>query len=107
MVDGHREDAVPRTLLHGDLRPQSLDEVVALLRRQTAKLDVHALAPQGGYPSSSVSDEEGAVAIEIGFAALPVVGIALTHQVGAADMFDKYEGARAHDVVLIPVHILG
>src|SRR5262245_51575981 len=103
MVDRHQEDTVPWTLLHGNLRPQSFDQVLALFRGQPAEFYVHALTPEGGYPCAGVADEEGLVAIQIWFPPLPIVRIALSRQVRAADMFDKDKRPRAHDIIFIPM----
>ena len=57
MVNGYEENTIPGAFLHGDLRAESLDEIVALLGRQTAELDVRPLAPQGGYQFNGIAND--------------------------------------------------
>ena len=72
VVDGDDQPAVPRALLHGDLVAERPDDVVALRRGESAELDVGAPGADGGRLSGVVADEERAVAVEIGLAAVPV-----------------------------------
>ena len=86
MVHGHQENAVPGALLHGDFRPQSFDDFVALLGRQATELDVRPLALEGRHACRGVTDEQGAVAIQIGLALAP----------SSWDCASRPDGSHAH-----------
>ena len=50
--------------------------------------------------------EQGAVAVEVGLALVPVVRVALADPLRPLDVRDEREGPRAHDVRLVPVLVL-
>jgi hypothetical protein len=76
VVDGERVPALPGALLHRDLAAQSLDEGVPLRRREAAELDHGALAADRRHLRRRLPDEDRAIAIEIGFALVPVARVA-------------------------------
>src|SRR6266496_4495171 len=102
-----RSHPVPRALLDRDLRPERLYQAVAVRRGEAAELDVGALAPDGRPLRRRRGNEDGAVAVEVRLALVPVVGVLLADQVRALHVLDELERARPHHVRLVPVHVPG
>ena len=67
---------------------------------------MRALAADRGDLGGVRADEERAVAVEVGLALVPVVRILLADPVRTLDVLDEHERAGAHDVLLVPVHVL-
>jgi hypothetical protein len=107
VVHGDEIQAVPGALLHGDLVAQRLDELIPLRRAEAAELDVGAPGPNRRHLLRRRRDKERPVPVEIGLTLVPVVGILLSHPLRALDVLDEQEGPGAHDVRLVPMHVLG
>src|SRR5262249_45987257 len=86
---------------------ERLHQQVALGGREATELDVRALAADRRHLGRRVSDEDGAVAVEVRLALVPVVGGLLAYPVRASHVLAEEGGARPHDVVLVPAHVLG
>ena len=106
VVHPDQEDTVPGALLHRDLGAEGLHEAVPFRGREPSELDVGALGPDRRHLRVGVLDDECAVAVEIGLALVPVIGVLPGGPVCALHVLDEDEGARAHDVRLVPVHVL-
>ena len=107
VVDDAQQDAVPRALLHRDLVAEGLHQAVTLGGAETPELDVGPLAADHRDLRRRRGHEHGPEAVEVGLALVPVVGVLLPHHVGALHVLDELEGAGAHDVLLVPVDVLG
>src|SRR5262249_31073783 len=96
---------IPGALLDGDLVAEGANQVVALCGREPAELDVGALGPDRERLRGLVPDEQGPIAVEIGLARVPVVGVSAADPVGTLDVLDEDERTRPHDVSLVPVDV--
>src|SRR5438552_15502455 len=81
VVEAERVDALPRALLHGDLRSERGYQSVPLRRREAAKLDHRPLAADRPHLHGRVRHEERAVAVEIRLALVPVARVLLADPV--------------------------
>ena len=107
LVHGHQRQAVPGALLHGDLRSERGDERIAVGRGETPELDVRAFPADGGHLGGVGVDEDGAIAVEVRAALVPVVGVLLADPVRALHVLDELEGPGAHHVRLVPADVPG
>ena len=67
---------------------------------------MRALAAHRRHLCRRAADEDRAEAIQIGLALVPVVRVLLAQHVRALDVLHQGEGSGAHDVLLVPVHVL-
>src|SRR5262244_3997097 len=79
VVDGDQGEAVPRALLNGDLGAEGLHEAVPFGRSEAAELRVRPLTADGRHLCGRGGDEDCAIAVEVGLALIPVVGVLLAH----------------------------
>ena len=107
VVHRHQRDAVPGALLHGDLRPERLDERVAVRRGEAAELDVRAFPADRGHLGRRRGDEERPIPVQIGLALVPVVRILLADPVRALHVLDELERPGTHHVRLVPADVAG
>src|SRR5207245_6235785 len=88
-IHRHELPAVPRALLHGDLRAERGHKRVAIGRAEAAELDVGTFAADGGHLRGRRGDEQRAVAVEVRLALVPVVRVLLADPVRALDVLDE------------------
>ena len=106
MVRRHHVAAVPVALLHDDLVAELLDELVARGRGQRAELKRRTVGPDGVGAHRLLRREDPHEAVEVGLSGMIIVRVALALDRLADLIVGQPEGARPHDILLVPVHVL-
>src|SRR4030095_16426837 len=73
---------------------------------KATEFHVGALCPDRLGPCPRVRDDEVLGAVQIGDAFLPVIGVALKFQAGAADVLLELKGPGTHGMRFVPVDVL-
>ncbi len=106
VVHSDQEHAVPRALLHRDLRAERLHDTVALGGRESPELGVGPLGADRRHLGVGILDDQRAIAVQVRLTLVPVVRILLSGPVRTLHVLHEDEGAAAHDMRLVPVHVL-